>query len=173
MKYSSVERALRCVRIMQLVCCVGKSVCATSDLLHAVRPPKGNPNCICLPKRRKEMYGGPRKTKLTVHLQRFVLSIVEHRQSLNCCNSLIPVILIDVRVLLKLLGFSTKICVTDHSCQLVGLHVLSAICKHISSHSSLFSEMRHLANCLSDLQVFCSAFQAVGWHVLLSAQTQF
>ena len=35
--------------------------------------------------------------------QRLVLSIVEHRQSLNCCQILIPIILIDARVLLKLL----------------------------------------------------------------------
>ena len=31
---SSVERALRCVRIMHLACCVGESVCAASHLLY-------------------------------------------------------------------------------------------------------------------------------------------
>ena len=62
MKYSSVERALRSVCVMHLVCCVGESVCATSHLQYfvpshvaagyatlAVRPLKGNPKCICLP----------------------------------------------------------------------------------------------------------------------------
>ena len=38
-------------------------------------------------------------------LQRFVLSIVEHRQSLNCCQFLIPIILIDVRATLETLDF--------------------------------------------------------------------
>ena len=33
---SSVERALRCVRIMHLVCCVGESVCATLHLLDVL-----------------------------------------------------------------------------------------------------------------------------------------
>ena len=61
MKYSSVERAVRCVRIMHLVCCVGESVCATSHLLHAVRPPKGNPNCICLPSVAKRCMEGHEK----------------------------------------------------------------------------------------------------------------
>ena len=59
----------RCVRIMHLVCCVGESVphhtCyAAGYATPAVRPPKGNPKCICLPS--VEMYGGRRKTKLTV-----------------------------------------------------------------------------------------------------------
>ena len=76
---SSVKFYLRSVCIMHLVCCMGESVCATSHLLYvlpcrvaawhatpAVRPPKGNPKCIWLAKRCKEMYGGPRKTKSTV-----------------------------------------------------------------------------------------------------------
>ena len=56
---------------------------------------------------------------VNIIIQRFVLSIVEHRQSLNCCQLLIPIILIDVRVLLKLLSFCIRNCVTHHSCQLV------------------------------------------------------
>ena len=74
---SSEERALRCVRVMHLVCCVGKSVCATSHLLYefpctvaaeyatpAVRPPKGNPKCICLPSVAKRCTEGHEKQKL-------------------------------------------------------------------------------------------------------------
>ena len=76
---SSVERALRCVRVVQLVCCVGESVCATSHLLYvlpcrvaagyatpAVRPPEVNPKCICLPSVEKRCIEGHEKTKLTV-----------------------------------------------------------------------------------------------------------
>ena len=58
-KHSSVKYSLRCVCIMYLVCCVGESLWATSHLLYvlpcrshatrAVRPPKRNPKCICLP----------------------------------------------------------------------------------------------------------------------------
>ena len=79
MKYSSVERALRSACIMDLACCVGEFVCATSHMLHvlpchaaagyatpAVRPTKRKPVMHVLAKRCKEMHGGPRKTKLTV-----------------------------------------------------------------------------------------------------------
>ena len=56
---------------------------------------------------------------VNIILQRFIFSIVEDRQFLNCCNSLIPVILIDVRVLLKRCSFFTKKCVTYHCSLLV------------------------------------------------------
>ena len=56
---------------------------------------------------------------VNIILQRFVLSIVEHGQSLNCCQLLIPSILTDTRVLLKLWSFFVRKCVTHHSCQLV------------------------------------------------------
>ena len=74
---SSVERALRCVRIMHLVCCLGESVCAASHLLYvlpcraaagyatpAVRPPKKKPEMHLLAKRCKDMCGGPTKNKI-------------------------------------------------------------------------------------------------------------
>ena len=56
---------------------------------------------------------------VSIILQRFVLSIVEHWQSLNCCEFLITIILVDSRVLLKLLSFFIRKCVTHHSCQFV------------------------------------------------------
>ena len=56
---------------------------------------------------------------VNIILRRFIFYIVEDWQLLNCCNSLIPVILIDARVLQKLSGFFTRKCVTHHSCQLV------------------------------------------------------
>ena len=73
-KHSSVKYSLRCVCIMHLVCCVGESVCATSHLPYvlpcrvaagyatpAVRPPKGNPKCICLPSVAKRCTEGHEK----------------------------------------------------------------------------------------------------------------
>ena len=56
---------------------------------------------------------------VNIILQRFIFSIVEDQHVLNCCNSLIPVILIDARVLLKLCSFFTRKCVNHHSSQLV------------------------------------------------------
>ena len=59
--HTSVKHTLCCVHIMYLVCCAGESVCATSHLLYfpcrvaagyatpAVRHPKRNPKCMCLP----------------------------------------------------------------------------------------------------------------------------
>ena len=67
---SSVERALRCVRVVHLVCCVGESVCATSHLLNVLpcrvrntrcTPAKRKPEMHLLAKRCKEMYRGPGK----------------------------------------------------------------------------------------------------------------
>ena len=80
---------------------------------------------------------GCREMRRSVHeavniiLQRFVLSIVEHRQSLNCCQILIPIILIDSRVLLKLLSFFIRKCVTHHSCQLVEYCFWNVFCQEI------------------------------------------
>ena len=83
-----------------------------------------------------------------VILQRIVLSIVEHQQSLNCCKSLILVILIDVRVLLKLLSFFTR--------NLLLEHVLSADLQHFPAYST--SDLCQLLNSHRlHLQVFCSA----------------
>ena len=47
------------------VLCRGRGICMRHITRHPLyAPPKGNPTC--LPSRCKEMYGGPRKTKLTV-----------------------------------------------------------------------------------------------------------
>ncbi len=72
-------RKVCAVYVSCIWCAVGESVCATAHLLFAlpcrvaaeyatpaVRPPKGNPKCICLPSVCKEIYGGPRKTKPTM-----------------------------------------------------------------------------------------------------------
>ena len=56
---------------------------------------------------------------VNIILQRFIFFIVEDQHVLNCCNSLIPAILIDARVLLKLCSFFTRKCVNYHSSQLV------------------------------------------------------
>ena len=93
------------------------------------------------------------------------LSIVAHRQSLNCCHFLIPVILIDARVLLKLLSFFIKKCATNHSCQLVEYcswnvfrHQICHICQRIQL---LQRDETDLWQLLKPhrllLQVFCSA----------------
>ena len=88
---SSVERAFRCVRIMHLVCCVGESfvryitlaTCVTLPCSCGVRntrcrPTKRKPEMLLLAKRCKEMYRGPRKTKLRPWF--FVLLVTPLRQ---------------------------------------------------------------------------------------------
>ena len=48
---------------------------------------------------------------VNIILQRFVLSIAEHRQSLDYCQFLIPIVLIKVRVRLKIVSlFSQEMC---------------------------------------------------------------
>ena len=63
---ASVERALRCVRIMHLVCCVGESVCATSHLLNVLpgrvaAGVRNKPEMHLLAKRCKESMEGHEK----------------------------------------------------------------------------------------------------------------
>ena len=68
---------------------------------------------------------------MKIILQRFVLSIVKNRQSLNCCKLMIPVILINIRVLLKLQSFFTRKDVTHHSCLLVEHCSWNMFCQEI------------------------------------------
>ena len=54
-----------------------------------------------------------------VILQLVIFFIVEHREFRDCCNFLIPIILTDARVRVKLGSFLTRKCVTHHSSLLV------------------------------------------------------
>ena len=73
-EHSSVKYSLRCARIMHVVCCVRESVCATLHLRFvlpcrvvagyaapAVRPPRRNPKCMCLPSVAKSCMEGHEK----------------------------------------------------------------------------------------------------------------
>ena len=99
-------------------------------------------------------------------LQRFVLSIVENGQALNCCNSLIPVILIDVRVLIKLLSFFTTrnvqpITPATLSSAALGKRFCQQICNNFQRIQLVQRDETDLCQLLNPhrlrLQVFCSA----------------
>ena len=69
---------------------------------------------------------------VNIILQRIVLTIVKHRQShFTCCQLLIPIMLIDSCVLLKVFCSFIRKCVTHQSCQLVEYWSWNEFCQQI------------------------------------------
>ena len=108
---------------------------------------------------------------VNIILQRFVLSIVEHRQSLNCCQFLIPINLIDASVLLTLLSFFIMRCVTHHSCLLVEYCSWNVFCQqicHVLQRTQLFQrDETDLAQLLNPHRLHLKVFRSAPWSMPL------